>query len=225
MTEKPASKLPKDRLWQPVTARWFAGVFGLSLIYAIVRYHLAGDVAWGHFPLFILNKTTALAAVIFVASSYLIGPFFKWHNRSPSKLVVIKFCGLMGFSLAAIHAAMALCVLNPAYFAKYFEPDGRLNWIGELGMTLGIVGLWALTMPAITTLPMMAKEIGGWRWKRSQRMGYLSLLLVVAHLVVLGLRGWLHPAGWPAFIPPISLLAVTAALLALLVKLRRSKAS
>ena len=221
MTEAKASKLPKDRLWQPVTARWFAVVFGASLAYAILRYHIAGDVSWAHFPLFILNKATSLAAVIFVACSYLIGPLLKWHNRSPQKLVIIKFCGLMGFSLAAIHAFMAVCVLNPAYFAKYFDPDGRLNWIGELGMTVGVLALWALTMPAIATAPTMAKELGGWRWKRVQRMGYLCLLLVVAHVVVLGWRGWMKPAGWTAGLPPISLLAVSAALVALVVKLRR----
>lgn len=221
MTEKKAANLPENRLWQPVTARWFAVVFGASLGYAILRYHIAGDVSWAHFPLFILNKATALSAVIFVASSYLIGPFLKWHNRSTQKLVIIKFCVLMGFSLAAIHTVMAVCVLNPAYFAKYFDADGRLNWIGELGMTVGVIALWALTIPAITTRPMMAKEIGGWRWKRTQRMGYLCLLLVVAHLVVLGLRGWLKPAGWPGGLPPISLIAVSAALVALVVKLRR----
>lgn len=36
------SNLPADRLWQPTTAKWFAVVFGVSLLYAIVRYQLAG---------------------------------------------------------------------------------------------------------------------------------------------------------------------------------------
>jgi len=52
-------------------------------------------------------------------------------------------------------------------------------------------------------------------------MGYLCLLLVVAHLVVLGWRGWMKPADWTAGLPPISQLAVSAALVALVVKLRR----
>ncbi len=67
------SGLPSHRLWQPTTAKWFAVVYGSALVYAIIRYHLVGDVAWAHFPLFILNKATSLAAVFFVASSYLIG--------------------------------------------------------------------------------------------------------------------------------------------------------
>jgi len=92
------SGLPKHRLWQPTTAKWFAVVFGGSLVYAIVRYHLAGDVAWSHFPLFILNKATSLAAVIFVACSYLIGKTIRWYEDDKAlKLVVIKFCGLTGF--------------------------------------------------------------------------------------------------------------------------------
>jgi hypothetical protein len=40
------SNLPATRLWQPTTARWFAAVFGGSVLYAIIRYHLVGDVEW-----------------------------------------------------------------------------------------------------------------------------------------------------------------------------------
>ena len=213
------SSLPPDRLWQPTTAKWFAAVFGGSLAYAIVRYHLAGEVAWAHFPLFILNKATSLAAVIFVACSYLVGKVFRWHDHNPAlRLVVIKFCGLVGFFLAGVHAFLSLCLLSPAYYAKYFADDGKLNLQGEVAMSVGVVALFLLMSPAITTLPMMPKAIGGVRWKRSQRAGYLALILVVGHLVVLGWKGWMAPGKWQAGIPPISLVAVTAALVPLLVK-------
>lgn len=67
--ERDGRQLPPDRLLQPVTLRWFLAVFGVALAYAIVRYHLAGDVPWRQFPLFILNKAISLAAVGFVACS------------------------------------------------------------------------------------------------------------------------------------------------------------
>ena len=67
-------------------------------------------------------------------------------------------------------------------------------------------------------MPMMPKAIGGWRWKRGQRLGYVALAFVIAHLVALGLKGWLAPRGWHGGIPPISLVAVVAALVPLLVK-------
>jgi len=215
------SGLPPHRLWQPTTARWFAVVFGSALVYAIIRYHLAGDVEWVHFPLFILNKATSLAAVFFVASSYLIGKVFHWHDHDKAlRLVVIKFCGLMGFFLAGVHALLSLALLTPAYYAKYFLPDGRLNLEGEVAIVVGVIALFLLMSPAITTLPMMPKAIGGQRWKRAQRAGYAALAFVVAHLAALGLCGWLAPADWNGGLPPISLVALVAALIPLFVKRR-----
>jgi DMSO/TMAO reductase YedYZ heme-binding membrane subunit len=85
-------------------------------------------------------------------------------------------------------------------------------------LILGIIALWALSLPAITTLPMMPKAIGGMRWKRSQRMGYVCLILVVAHMVALGVRGWLSPEHWPWMLPPISLVAAIIAMIPLVVK-------
>ena len=190
------SNLPPDRLWQPTTAKWFFAIFGFSLAYAVVRYHLAGVVPWRHFPLFILNKATSLAAVTFVASSYLIGKIFRWHDHDRAlRLVVIKFCGLMGFFLAGVHALFSFCLLSPAYYGKFFDDAGRLNLQAEIAMSVGVVALFFLLSPAVTTLPMMPKAIGGVRWKRSQHAGYISLALVVVHLVAMGFKGWLAPQG------------------------------
>jgi len=188
-------------------------------LYAIIRYHIAGDVSWKHFPLFILNKATSLAAVGFIASSYLVGKIFRWHDKDKRlRLVVIKFCGLVGFFMAGIHAFFSLCLLSPAYYGKYFNPDGRLNLQGELAMTIGIIALFLLMAPALATLPMMAKALGRVRWKRGQRMGYLTLSLVAAHMVVLGVKGWLAPGGWHGGLPPISLIALVIAIIPLFVK-------
>ena len=65
------------------------------------------------------------------------------NNEPRRKLVVVKFCGLIGFSLAALHAIASLCLLTPAYFAKYFSEDGRLNVEGELGLVVGLVATQA----------------------------------------------------------------------------------
>ncbi len=219
-----ASELAKQsRLWQPVTARWFAALFGAAVAYAILRYHILGSVAWSHFPLYIFNKAVSLAAVFFVACSYLLGRVFRRHNDDPRiRLIVIKFCGLVGLSLAAIHGLMSLGLWSSQYYPAYFADDGKLILRGELAITLGIVALWALAVPGVTTLPTMAKSIGGFRWKRTQRMGYLTLALVAAHLIALGLPGWLNPAGWGA-LPPISLVAFLAAVFPLVVKILRRR--
>ena len=69
--------------------------------------------------------------------------------------------------------------------------------------------------------PARGKAIGGQRWKRSQRLGYVALIFVVVHLVVMGVEGWLAPAGWNGGLPPISLVAIIGALIPLLVKGKR----
>ena len=149
-----AARLKAAELWQPYTVKWFAVIVGGALAYAIMRYHIAGDVEWSHFPLFILNKATSLAAVAFVACSYLVGKIFHWHDHNKQeRLVVIKFCGLMGFFLAVAHALFSLAALSSAYYGKYFLPDGRLNFEGELAIAVApmrpfsamVANIWKIT--------------------------------------------------------------------------------
>lgn len=209
-----------DRLLQPFTSRWFALLFGLPMSYAIVRYHVFGGAEWVHFPLFIANKAISLAAVFFIAMSYLTGKTIRVYDSDPDKrLILIKFCGLMGFSLAAIHTFMSLLLFSPDYYPKLFEAEGRLNLTGELSMAFGVLSLWCLSIAVITSLPFMFEAVGADRWKRGQRMGYSCLALVGGHVLVMGFVGWLQPAGWHGLLPPISLIAFIAALITLLVKM------
>jgi hypothetical protein len=51
MTVEPqVDHLPAHRLWQPVTVKWLLFVLGAALAYAVLRYHIAGDVPWRHLP-------------------------------------------------------------------------------------------------------------------------------------------------------------------------------
>ena len=122
-------------------------------------------------------------------------------------------------ALAAIHATMALLLFSPDYYQKFFDGAGRMNLTGELSMAFGVLSLWCLAITAITSLPFMYEAIGADRWQRGQRMGYFSLLLAAGHILVMGLSGWLQPAGWPGSLPPISLVAFIAAVIPVLVKL------
>jgi len=63
----------ESRLLQAFTVRWLVLLLGVPATYAVVRYHVFAGVEWAHFPLFIGNKALSLAAVFFIACSYLIG--------------------------------------------------------------------------------------------------------------------------------------------------------
>jgi hypothetical protein len=92
------------RLIQPTTIRIFLLVMGACLAYSVVRYHLVQGVPLAQAPLYVLNKVISLGGLTLLAISYLVGkvPGLRWQDRG-QQLVVIKFCGLMGFSLIVAH--------------------------------------------------------------------------------------------------------------------------
>ena len=51
-------------------------------------------------------------------------------------------------------------------------------------------------------------------------MGYFALILVVVHRLFLPIKGWLAQGRWTPGLPPISLLAVLAALVSPVARLR-----
>jgi hypothetical protein len=212
---------PKDEaLVQSFTMPWLLLLLGVPLSYAILRYHICGGVDWAHFPLYIANKALSLAAVLFVATSYLIGKTIRAYDADPPKrLILIKLCGLMGFSLASVHALMALLLVSPAYYPAFFAATGKMNLTGELSVVFGVLSMWCLAVTALTSLPFMFDAIGAERWQRGQWMGYFSLALAAGHVLVMGFAGWMTPADWHAALPPISLIAFIAATVPVLIKL------
>jgi len=212
-----------ERLIQPTTTRLFLLVMGPCLIYAGIRYHVVLDVSLAQAPLYILNKAISLGGLAFLAISYLVGKVasLRWDDRR-LQLVVIKFCGLMGFSLIVAHVLMSLALLDPAYYAKFYA-GAKLNLTGELSLSLGVFALWCFSLPAITSLPYMYDELGADRWRRSQRAGYAGLMLAAAHVLVMGVMAWLRPGDWPAALPPITALAFAVAMIPLVVRLIRHR--
>lgn len=209
----------ESRLLQPYTVRWLAPTVAIAFVYAILRYNVFSGVEWVHFPLFITNKALALAAVFLIALSYLLGKFKSIGKDNPrKKLILIKSCGVMGFALASMHAFAGLLLMSPLYYAKFYADDGRLNLTGELSLMFGVFALATLSIAAVASLPFMYDAIGPQRWRRAQSTGYWTLALACGHLIVMGRENWLDPASWPGSMPPVSLVALTAAMTALVTK-------
>ncbi len=222
MTDQTGGEV-SERLIQPATTRVFLLVMGPCLVYAGVRYHVVQGVPLAQAPLYILNKVISLGGLAFLAMSYLVGKVagLRWGDRQ-LQLVVTKFCGLMGFSLIVAHVLMSLALLDPAYYAKFYD-GAKLNLTGELSLSLGVFALWCFSLPAIASLPYMYDELGADRWLRSQRVGYIGLMLAAGHVLVMGVMGWLRPGDWPAALPPITALAFVVAMLPLVLRIVRNR--
>jgi DMSO/TMAO reductase YedYZ heme-binding membrane subunit len=190
--------------------RIIAAVILFSIGYAIVRYHLAGDVPWKDLPFFILNKGISLAAFILVTCNFSFGPLNNLGFKIPvGWLDARKAIGMTGFLLALIHALMSFMLFSPAVYKQFFESDGTLTLLAGISMLAGIaavVVLWAYNMSFQTQLREDKTFI---RFITSRKFLIWAMLLGGVHLVSMGYQGWMEPAKWHGGIPPVSLVAIS----------------
>ena len=126
------SNLPEHRLWQPTTAKWFAVVFGASLAYAVVRYHIVGTVPWKDFPFFILNKSISLSAFILLTCNFGLGPLNNLGVKVPAGwLNARQALGMTGFLLVLIHALMSFMLFSHSFNSSHPENScfGQCCWV------------------------------------------------------------------------------------------------
>jgi len=190
--------------------RIITAVILFSIGYAIVRYHLAGDVPWKDLPFFILNKGISLAAFVLVTCNFSFGPLNNLGFKIPAGwLDARKALGMTGFLLALVHALISFMLFSPAVYAQFFEPDGTLTLLGGISMLGGIaafVVLWAYNLSFQTQLREDKTFI---RFITSRKFLIWALLLGGVHLVFMGYQGWMEPAKWQGGMPPVSLVAIS----------------
>ncbi len=181
----------------------------LSLVYAILRYHIVGPVAWKDFPFFILNKGISLGAFILLTFNFGLGPLRNLGVNVPEGwLNARKALGMTGFLLVLIHALMSFMLFKPAVYGKYFQDDGTLTLtagLSMLGGVLAFVVLWGYNLSFQTHLREDKAFI---QFITSRRFLLVAMLLGAAHLVFMGYEGWMSPSDWHGGLPPISLVAI-----------------
>lgn len=191
-----------------IGGRVIVGTVLVSVGYAILRYHIAGDVPWNEFSLFILNKGLCLAAFILLTFNFALGPGKNLGIPVPARwLSARKAFGMTGFLLILIHALISFLLFSFPYYGKFFSPDGTLTGMAALSMLAGILGfvfLWAYNLSFQTRLSEDAAFI---ELITSRRVLICALSLGGLHLAFMGFPGWIKPADWHGGLPPISLVA------------------
>jgi len=198
--------------------RWLSLVFLFLILYAILRYIVFQGVDPVHFPLYIVNKIFSTSGLFFLSVSYAMGKIR--HKKLKDKQVKIefmKFFGMAGFSLSAMHVFISMIILTPSYYPKFYNGE-MMNFTGELSMLMGVLSIFFFTIPAITTIPFMQEAVGIKKWQKGQRVGYLGLLTALLHVIIMGYSGWLEVEKWPGYLPPITLIATLIAIVPLYLK-------
>jgi len=191
-----------------------------SLLYAMVRYHIAGPVPWKDFPFFILNKGISLGAFILLAMNFGLGPLNNLGVKvSAGWLNARRALGMTGFLLVLIHALMSCMLFSPAVYGRFFEQDGTLTLISGLSMLGGVLAfvvLWGYNLSFQTHLREDKAFI---QFITSRKFLLVALTLGGFHLFFMGYEGWLAPGGWNGGMPPVSLVAFTCFVLMYIVNL------
>ncbi len=172
-------------------------IIAFALVYALLRYIIFGPVETIHIPLYILNKSMSLSAVLYLAyTAYL---HFKGDMEGKMKW------GPIAYSFTGFHIILSLILISPAYYGKFFLASGKLSGKGEWILLLGALAAFAwMKMRAHTSTP-----------KLRYSLAILTALLTTLHLVVMGFSGWLTPEKWHGSMPPVSLIACIASITAI----------
>lgn len=154
-------------------------------IYACTRYVIFGSVYWIQIPVYILNKTMAVAAVFTLMISAL------GNLRKRGK--VARDWGIITLHLTIYHAFLSLLILTPEYYDFYWRDVLTLE--GNLVMSFGAFGTYCVAMLYMSragTTRMAAFKV-------------LAAFSIGVHIFLMAWNGWLHPENWYGHMPPISL--------------------
>ncbi|MCB0283570.1 MAG: hypothetical protein KDF60_13380 [Calditrichaeota bacterium] len=163
-------------------------VISLTTLYSIIRYLINGPVSINNLPVFILNKSVAMASVLFLTFS--IFNYLKNDDRKK------QFWGTVMFHSVCIHILLSSLILSKAYYPKFFGPE-KMNLTGELVLLFGVLAAYFFTIAKQKQSQLVTKR----------RLQIFALLFLSAHLVSMDISGWIHVSKWNGGFPPISLIS------------------
>jgi DMSO/TMAO reductase YedYZ heme-binding membrane subunit len=183
-------------------------VSALSIVYAILRYHIAGSTPWKDFPFFILNKAISLSAFILLTFNFAFGPLKNLGVSISNGLMRSRrIIGIVAFIQVFIHMIMSLMIFKPQVLPRFFTEDGTMNLITGISMVTGVFAFIFLWMYNVSFNSQFRKDKDLLRWINSRKVLLIAMFLAGAHLFFMGYEGWMRPGKWYWGLPPVSLIS------------------
>ena len=171
--------------------------FIISLIYAIVRYNVFGNVPWDDIPIFITNKAISLTVMILLLFS---------HYQKKNVLIVRKRLLKAIFTLTSWHVFISFVLLSPQYFGKFYYNEA-LNITGYTVTALGIVAYAGILL--LNSESLFQKKGANFTISEPHKRSIRKLIpiFIAGHLLLMGAKGWITPEKWHDYLFPISLIS------------------
>ena len=143
------------------------GIF--SWYYLIVRAQPL-NIQWA-------NAILAFSSVIILGLAMAMGSLAKFVHPLSKYAHYRKEFGLIGFALAAMHVALVIPLLI------YSEEPAM--WSNAISAAVAAVAFMIFLLMALTSTESWMKSLGYENWKNLQRTGYIALVMVMFHILLL----------------------------------------
>ena len=178
----------------------------VNLLYAILRYNVFGDVPWEQLPIYVVNKAVSISAIFCISLSVL------WSKLPTKRVEVRKFLGLYGFALAIFHVLLSVILLNPEYYATFFDGQ-KLHLWGNIIILCGALAFMFLLMAASCSVVNSPTSLVYIR-----PCVTIAIVFAAIHIFFRGKNSWATPHNWHGYMPPISLLSFIVVTIAIVSK-------
>jgi len=154
-------------------------LFGLSIFGLFYGY-----TSWLAIP-GVLNKSAADTAVFLMGASMLLSGICYFWNIFDPLIRFRKHLGLIGFAFGIAHLALSFSALQSLLKVETWQKG--LMWPA----LTGLLAMMIFTVMALVSNSRTARLLGGKWWRRVLRTGYLALILVLVHVVLLKSGRWM----------------------------------
>lgn len=151
----------------------------------------------------IINKTTADVSIILIGLSMWLTSLGYYFNVFDTFIRYRKHLGLVGFAYGVAHILLSFSALQNLFRAETWE--NGLMWPALNGLLATVI----FTIMTLISNTFMAKTLGGKLWRQILRTGYIAVIFVWFHVVLLKSARWItwYEAGMQT--PPAMSLIVT----------------
>lgn len=160
-----------------------------------------------------LNKSTADTAIFLMGASMLLSGICYFWNVFDPLIRYRKYLGLIGFAFGLVHIALSYSALLSLFKVETWQ--NGMMWPAFNGLLAIII----FTVMALISNSHMARLLGGKIWRYILRTGYLAVIFVWVHIVLLKSDRWLSwYQGGMKTLPSLSLIITIFIIIVLLMR-------
>lgn len=155
-----------------------------SLVFGLIVYGFAYAYTSFNKTPGVLNKSAADASTILIGLSMLLTSLCYFFNFMDSKIIYRKYLGLIGFAFGVVHIGLSFSTLTSLFNVEVWQKGAM--WPALTGLLATII----FTIMTLISNKLSMTVLGTKLWRNILRTGYLAMIFVWLHVVLLKSARW-----------------------------------